>query len=158
MFFCWVCIDIVGLEGKHLKYQKESWNNQQCPLLKDSPICSDSAKHQTTEPREARKATLICFIHIVQRSWNILHLHVVQRICTYISICMYTCYWCPYFWTYLRTRALQIACMFLSVFVVCLFAQPHHQIPTTQAWQAMQRLGEGRFGKSEPFPTGRQTC
>lgn len=93
------------------------------PMLKDSPICSDSAKHQTTERREAWKATLIFFIHIVQGSWNILHLHSA---CTHaidvqiLNVSTYSSIVCS---------ALQIACMFLSIFVVSLFAQSHHQIP-----------------------------
>lgn len=64
--------------------------------------------------------------------------------------------------TYLRTRALfavhcrsNVCFEVFSLFLYLLSLSPKYpSLSFAQAWQAMQRLGEGRYGKSEPFPNG----
>ena len=67
--------------------------------------------------------------------------------------------------TYLRTRALfAVHCrsnvcfeVFLLFLYVLSLTTKYPSLSSAQAWQAMQRLGEGRCGKSEPFPNGETT-
>ena len=80
-----------------------------------------------------------------------MHIDIHIFLHEYINVSTYPCIVCS---------ALQIERVFRSIFVVSLCAQSHHQIPITlicAGLAAMQRLGEGRCGKSEPFPNGETT-